>query len=82
VASFLLNATLFVLIGLQLPVVVEGLTGQSWPVLVGYAALVTAAVIGARFVWLFTTPYIIRALDRRPVQRERRMDAAARVVVA
>ena len=39
-------------------------------------------MIGARFVWLFTTPYIIRALDRRPVQRERRMDAAARVVVA
>jgi CPA1 family monovalent cation:H+ antiporter len=71
-----------VLIGLQLPVVVEGLTGQSWPELVGYAALVTAAVIGARFVWLFTTPYILRALDRRPVQRERRMDAAGRVVVA
>jgi Na+/H+ antiporter len=82
VATFLLNATLFVLIGLQLPVVVDGLTGESWPELVGYAALVAAAVIGTRFVWLFTTPYIIRALDRRPVQRERRMGAAARVVVA
>jgi monovalent cation/hydrogen antiporter len=39
-------------------------------------------VIGARFVWVFTTPYIVRALDRRPAQRERRLGAAARVVVA
>jgi monovalent cation/hydrogen antiporter len=82
VATFLLNATLFVLIGLQLPVVADGLTGQSVPELVGYAALVCATVIGVRFVWLFTTPYIVRVLDRRPQQRERRVGAAARVVVA
>jgi monovalent cation/hydrogen antiporter len=82
VATFLLNATLFVLIGLQLPVVVDGLTGRSVPELVGDAALVCATVIGARFAWLFTTPYIVRALDRRPQQRERRIGAAARVVVA
>jgi monovalent cation/hydrogen antiporter len=80
--TFLLNATLFVLIGLQLPVVVEDLTGESPAQLVGYAALVSAVVIGARFAWLFTTPYIVRALDRRPRQRERRVGAAARVVVA
>ncbi len=82
VATFLLNATLFVLIGLQLPVVVDGLTGLPWPELVGYAALVSVAVIGARFAWLFTTPYILRAVDRRPRQRELRVGAAARVVIA
>ena len=27
-------------------------------------AVVSAAVVGARFVWLFTTPYLIRVLDR------------------
>jgi monovalent cation/hydrogen antiporter len=80
--TFLLNATLFVLIGLQLPVVVEDLTGESPAQLVGYAALVSAVVIGARFAWVFTTPYILRALDRRPRQRERRVGAAARVVIA
>jgi Na+/H+ antiporter len=79
VLTFLLNATLFVLIGLQLPVVVDGLAGQSWPELVGYAALVSAAVIGARYAWLFTTPYIIRAIDRRPQQRARRAGARWRV---
>jgi len=82
VLTFLLNATLFVLIGLQLPMVVDGLTGEGWLELVGYAAAVCAAVIGARFVWNFTTPYLIRAIDRRPRQRELRVGAAERTVVA
>jgi monovalent cation/hydrogen antiporter len=82
VLTFLLNATLFVLIGLQLPVVLDALTGQPVSELVGYAALVSVAVIGARFAWSFTVPYIVRALDRRPRQRERRVGAAARTVIA
>ena len=82
VLTFLLNATLFVLIGLQLPVVLDALTGQSCPELIGDAALVCVVVIGARFAWLFTTPYLIRALDRRPRQRELRMGAGARAVIA
>jgi Na+/H+ antiporter len=82
VLTFLLNATLFVLVGLQLPVVVDGLTGRSVPELAGYAALVSATVIVARFAWLFTTPYLLRAVDRRPQQRERRVGAADRVVMA
>jgi CPA1 family monovalent cation:H+ antiporter len=82
VLTFLLNATLFVLIGLQLPVVLDDLTGQPLSELLGYAALVSVAVIGARFAWVFTVPYIVRALDRRPRQRERRVSAGERVVVA
>jgi monovalent cation/hydrogen antiporter len=82
VLTFLLNATLFVLIGLQLPVVVDGLTGRSVPELVGNAAVVTVTVIGVRFAWLFTTPYVVRAVDRRPRQRELRMGAAPRAIMA
>src|SRR4029450_7598542 len=82
VLTFLLNATLFVLIGLQLPVVLDSLTGQPLSELLGYAALVSGVVIGARFAWSFTVPYIVRALDRRPRQRERRVGAAARAVIA
>jgi CPA1 family monovalent cation:H+ antiporter len=81
VLTFLLNATLFILIGLQLPVIVDGLDAYSTGEAVGYAALVCAAVIGMRFLWLFTMPYVIRALDRRPTQRQRRVSAAQRVVV-
>jgi CPA1 family monovalent cation:H+ antiporter len=82
VLTFLLNATLFVLIGLQLPVVVDGLAGEPVRELVGDAALIVATVIGARFAWGFTMPYVIRALDRRPQQRARRASARFRVVFA
>jgi monovalent cation/hydrogen antiporter len=39
-------------------------------------------VIGARMVWLFTVPYVIRGLDRRPQQRARRVGWRPRVVIA
>jgi Na+/H+ antiporter len=77
---FLLNATLFILIGLQLPVISEGLDAYTTGELVGYSALVCATVIGARFAFTLTMPYVIRALDRRPAQRERRVGPRARIV--
>jgi monovalent cation/hydrogen antiporter len=82
ILTFLLNATLFILIGLQLPVVVDGIQDLSATEVAGYSALVCAAVIGVRFVWVFTVPYLIRALDRRPSQVARRVGPAARVVSA
>ena len=42
VLIFLLNATLFILIGLQLPVIVDGLEGTPVGEVVGYSALVCA----------------------------------------
>jgi CPA1 family monovalent cation:H+ antiporter len=79
---FLLNATLFMLIGLQLPVIIEGVGGRSVAELARDSALICATVIGARFVWSFTVPYLIRALDRRPQQRARRAGWRLRVVSA
>jgi CPA1 family monovalent cation:H+ antiporter len=77
---FLLNALLFVLIGLQLPSILDAVSGIDVGTLAGYASAVIAVVVGTRFVWLFTIPYLIRAFDRRPSQVERRMGAAPRVV--
>ncbi len=80
VLTFLLNATLFILIGLQLPTIVDGLNGRPANEVVGYAAAVCAAVIGVRFLWNFIVTYLIRAIDRRPSQRARRADWRTRVV--
>lgn len=44
--------------------------------------VVTAVVIGVRWVWLYTTPYLIRLVDRRPSQRLRRVPARQRTVSA
>ena len=70
--TFLLNAALFILIGLQLPVIVDGLRGRPAGEVIGYAAVVCATVIAARFVWSFVMTMLIRTIDRRPSQRARR----------
>jgi CPA1 family monovalent cation:H+ antiporter len=79
--DFLVNSTLFVLIGLQLRIVVQGL-GRPTATVAGYALAVSAVVVGARFLWLFTVPYVIRALDRRPSQRARRVGWRLRTIAA
>ena len=82
ILDFLLNASLFVLVGLQLRTVVDGLGGYSAGTLAGYALAVSAVVVAARVAWVFSVPYLIRLLDRRPSQRARRIGAGPRFVVA
>jgi len=53
IVQYLLNALLFVLIGLQLPVVVDALEEIPVGTLLGYAAAVSLAVIAVRFAWVF-----------------------------
>jgi len=81
-STFLLNGSLFVLVGLELQSAVRGLASAALARGLVAVAAVSAAVIGARFAWVFTTPYLIRLLDRRPQQRLRRVGARARVVSA
>jgi monovalent cation/hydrogen antiporter len=82
ILDFLINAILFVLIGLQLRTVVDGLSGFSATDLAGYALAVSGVVVLTRLVWAFTVPYLIRMLDRRESQRARRVGAGPRLVVA
>jgi monovalent cation/hydrogen antiporter len=82
VLVYLLNAVLFVLVGLQLHPILTGVSGSSAAVLLGQAALVSAVVIAVRIVWGFSVPYLVRALDRRPAQRARRVGARERLVAS
>lgn len=82
ILDFIINAILFVLIGLQLRAVVGGLSGYSASTLVGYGLAASGMVVGTRLAWFFTVPYLMRAIDRRPAQRARRVSAANRFVVA
>ena len=78
--QFLLNAFLFVLVGLQLPVILSALDAYAPLTLLGYGAAVSGAVILTRLVWGHTTVYLVRALDRRESQRARRVDWRQRTV--
>lgn len=78
--TFLLNGALFVLIGLELPIAIAGLSSSQ----IGTGMLVTAAVyvvmLVSRFLFLVASAYIIRAVDRRPYQRTLRTTNRARVL--
>src|SRR5262245_48653457 len=82
ILSFLLNATLFILIGLQLPTIVDALEGSPAGEVIGQAALVCAAVITVRFLWNFFITAVLRTVDRRASQRARRVGWRIRVVGA
>jgi monovalent cation/hydrogen antiporter len=77
---FLLNAFLFTIIGLQLPVILDGLAGYSTATLVWYAVLVAGTVVAARFAWIFATTQLPRLLGRR--RREPPMPWQPSVVLA
>jgi CPA1 family monovalent cation:H+ antiporter len=82
VLVYLLNAVLFLLVGLQLHPILTGVSGSSAAVLLGQAALVAAVVILARAAWVFTVPYLFRVLDRRPSQLARRAGPRERLVAS
>ena len=81
ILTFLLNAILFLLVGLQLPGIIDELSGEASSDLVLWAVLVSAVVILVRMLWMFTVPYVLRMLDRREVQRRRRSPPSERVIV-
>jgi monovalent cation/hydrogen antiporter len=61
---FLVNALLFVLVGLQLHRIVDALAAISTLQLVGYSALICATVILTRLVWVPIFTYVPRLLFR------------------
>lgn len=67
---FLVNALLFVLVGLQLRGILDGLSGLASPTLTGYAALVCATVILVRIVWVPIFAYLPRWAFRSVRERD------------
>jgi Na+/H+ antiporter len=65
IVSFALNAVLFVLVGLQLRTIIDGLGGYSTGELAAYAAAVVATVIAARMLWVFPFAIVSRLFVNR-----------------
>ena len=80
--SFLLNGSLFVLIGFE----VQAVAHEIPPREIGWLAVVTVAVwlvlLVTRFVFQTASVMVIRLLDRRPSQRLRRTTYRSRIVSA
>jgi monovalent cation/hydrogen antiporter len=68
-ADTVLEAFVFALIGLQLPAVVRGVSGDIRPLLIAAAAVIGTAVL-ARVVWVFPATYLPRLLSSRVRARD------------
>jgi Na+/H+ antiporter len=62
---YFVNALLFVLVGLQLPVVIDALGDIPGARLLGYGALVSFTVIAVRFAWVFAVLHAPKWIARR-----------------
>ena len=65
VVSFLINSALFVLIGLQLPAILDDLSGVSAGELALDSVVVVLTVLLVRFAWIFPSTYVPRRLFPR-----------------
>jgi monovalent cation/hydrogen antiporter len=82
ILSFTINATLFVLVGLQLKTIVDSIPGRS-PLRVAYHAVAIAGVvIVARLLWAVAIPYMIRVLARFTRVRPLRLPTRLRFIAA
>lgn len=82
IVDFLINATLFVMTGLQLRAIVRGLDDYSPGALAVYALVVTAAVVLIRLTWFFAVPSITAIVDRGSRSPQRHLSASWRMVMA
>lgn len=65
VISFILNGLIFILIGLQLNIVMKGITGYSARELIIYGLFVSLVVIICRFVFVVPAAMLPRLLSKR-----------------
>ncbi len=81
-STFLINGSLWVFVGVQLPGAVRGISGVDGGL--SRAALlalaVTGVVIASRFAWMELTTVLLRTVDRREAQRARRVGWRQRTV--
>ena len=70
VLLFLINGSVFILIGVQLPAVLEGLGERSPSELLGLAAAISVTVIVVRILWVFPGTFVPRWLSSGIRERE------------
>jgi monovalent cation/hydrogen antiporter len=75
---FILNGVIFILIGLQLPIILNHITSDSLGTLFWYGAVVSIAAVVARIMWVFPGAYLPRWFSK--AIREREPDTSVRSV--
>jgi CPA1 family monovalent cation:H+ antiporter len=80
-AIFILNGIVFILIGLQLPMILEGIGDHSFMDLLKYGVIISFAVIIGRIIWVYPAAYIPR-LSRKIREAEPEVNVKLVTIVA
>jgi Na+/H+ antiporter len=67
--EFGLNGVVFILIGLQLPTVLNGVRPLHWPQLIGGAAFICTLLLLLRFLWIFPAERLAHWVRRRRTKK-------------
>lgn len=81
-SAFLLNGSLFALVGLESQTAARGLSSVGLAKAAVMVAVAAVVLFVVRFAFLYVSAHVIRALDRRPQQLLRRVSNRARLVSA
>jgi CPA1 family monovalent cation:H+ antiporter len=66
----ILNGLVFILIGLELPIITAGLEGQSLGQAWRYGLIISAVVIAIRILWIYPVTFLPRLFSKRIRQNE------------
>ncbi|WP_231934656.1 Na+/H+ antiporter [Micromonospora viridifaciens] len=80
-STFMINGSLFVLLGMQVPRTLRGITSHTPTQALAIAVLVTLVVVATRLIWLQLALPGLQAVDRRASQQGRRFDFRVRTAV-
>lgn len=78
--DFILNSLVFIVVGLQLPAVLDGMRPLHWDRLIGGAAFVCAVVIGLRMFWIFPGVRLSYFFRRRLLRQDVQQPPAREIV--
>lgn len=79
--TFVLNGLVFVLIGLQLPYVLEAIKDHNLRNLILYGMGFSAFLIALRLIWMFPGAYFANLIRRRILHQDERMPGTRQIFV-
>ncbi|MEU1968507.1 Na+/H+ antiporter [Micromonospora sediminicola] len=77
-STFMINGSLFVLLGMQVPRSLRSITSHSPMASLGIAVLVALVVVVTRLAWVHLSVTALQRVDRRESRRSRHFDARMR----
>lgn len=81
-AIFILNGVVFILIGLQLPFILESIQDIPFGTLLKYGAIVSGAVIVGRLIWVYPGAYLPRWFSKEIRERETEVNFKIVTIIA